>query len=198
MMRLLGGVVLCIALQGNAVAYGLQSDMEQKGNTMLLPKEAKSGLAQDRRHGDCRPGPTGPRGPTGSPGNPGPDFGQYACLYSNVAQPLTTGQNVLFGNQISLSGIVYNSTDGVFTLPPGTYSVTYFSTPLGSLSSASELNLVANGAIVPNSPFGGCATILTLSNDTNTLALQAQASITLTLPSTIPQCNAMITIYQID
>ncbi len=124
--------------------------------------------------------------------NPSLNFDQYACLYSSIDQTLTTGQNVLFGNQISLSGITYNAATGVFTLQPGTYSVTYFSTPVDNI------NLVANGAIVPNSPLGGSATILTLSNPINTLALQAQASTSLTLPETIPECNAMITIYQID
>jgi hypothetical protein len=120
------------------------------------------------------------------------DTADYACLYDNVTQTLTTGQNVLFGNQISLAGIQYNSTTGVFTLPAGIYSVTYFSNP-------SNLNLVANGTIVLNSPLGGCATILNLSSSTNTLSLQAQSTLTLEQPTgSIPQCAAMITIYKIN
>lgn len=198
MMRILGSVMLCVALQGSAYAQ----DFEPKGNALEAHKEVeslklsknlegKSHHRSSKGNKGCCPGATGPKGPNGAPGDPGPDFDQYACLYSNTAQTLTTGQNVRFGNQISLSGITYDGATGIFTLQPGTYSVTYFSTPI------SALNLVVNGSDVPNSPLGGCATILTLSNATNTLALQAQSSTTLPAPG-ITECNAMITIYQID
>lgn len=116
---------------------------------------------------------------------------QYACLYNTVGQTLTTGENVLFQNEISLEGITYDNTTGVFTLLPGTYSVTYFSNP------SVNFVLVANGAFVPNSPLAGSATILTLSNTTNTLSLQAQANGSLPAASS-NQCSAMITIYQIQ
>jgi len=103
---------------------------------------------------------------------------------------LTTGQNVLFQNEISLTGVTYDNTAGVLTLPSGTYSVSYFSDPSGNL------NLVANGAVVPNSPLAGSATILTLSSSTNTLALQAQANLNLSAPGA-NQCTAMITVYPV-
>ena len=162
MMRLLSILMLCILLQGNVCA-------DEK----------------------CHAGPRGPRGAHGPAGDPGSDFQQYACLYNNIGQTLTSGENVLFQNQISLAGITYDGTTGVFTLQPGTYSITYFSGPTGNL------NLVANGGIVPNAPLGGTATIVTLANETNTLVLQAQANVA--LPAATPsQCSAMITIYQID
>ncbi|MBS0654499.1 MAG: hypothetical protein JSR46_01870 [Verrucomicrobia bacterium] len=119
-----------------------------------------------------------------------PDYTQFACLYNNAGQVLATGDNVLFQNQISLEGIGYDTTTGLFTLSPGTYFVSYFSDPV------SNLNLVANGAAVPNAPLGGSTAIVTLSNEVNTLALQALANVTLP-PVTGTQCSAMITIYRI-
>ena len=139
----------------------------------------------------CCPGPTGAQGLTGPIGDSGPDFGQFACLYNNEGQVLTTGQNVLFQNTISLEGISYDGTTGILTLQPGTYSVTYFSNPTG------HLYLVVNGAIVPNAPLGGTAAILTLANGTNTVALQAQANVNLPAAGE-NQCSAMITVYQIN
>lgn len=153
--------------------------------------ETKSSFhLNEMKKNKCCPGHTGATGDTGIQGSPGPNFGQYACLYSSEAQTLATGQNVLFPNEISLSGIQYNSTTGVFTLPAGIYNVTYFSTP-------TNVNLVSNGTIVPNSPLGGCVTVLILTQDSNTIALQAQGSITLGAEVS-PLCNAMITIYQMD
>lgn len=119
-----------------------------------------------------------------------PSLGNFACLYNSTGQELATGQNVLFPNQISLTGITYDNTAGVLTLPPGTYSVSYFSIPSGSL------NLVANGVVVPNAPLSGSATIVTLSNSTNTLALQAQNNVSLSAPGA-NQCSAMITVYPV-
>jgi len=118
-----------------------------------------------------------------------PNIGNFACLSCDAAQTLTTGQNVLFQNEISLTGVTYNNTTGVLTLPAGTYSVSYFSNPAGNL------NLVANGIIIPNSPLSGSATVLTLSNATNTLTLRAQGNLNLSSPGT-GQCSAMITVYR--
>lgn len=191
-MRFLSILMIAIVWQATALANdnlenfspGLQ--VEAKSSFHLSKKHSHKKKGKDK----CCPGPTGPAGPIGTQGNPGPNFGQYACLYSNETQTLATGQNVLFANEISLSGIQYNSTTGVFTLPAGIYSVTYFSTP-------TNVNLVSNGSIVPNSPLGGCVTVLILTQASNTLALQAQSGITLSAV-TSPLCNAMITIYQID
>src|ERR1700722_4153541 len=47
-----------------------------------------------------------------------PDCNKFACLYNNAGQVLTIGENVLFPNQISLKGITYDNTLGLFTLPP--------------------------------------------------------------------------------
>lgn len=185
MMRLLVIVMFCIALQGSVFALGLESVKLEQEN-VLMSKKSHCGKREK-----CCPGRDGKKGAKGLPGDPGPDFGQYACLYSSVNQIITQGNNVLFANQISLAGISYDSTTGVFTLQPGTYYVTYFSIPVGGL------NLVANGSIVPNSPLGGCVTILKLSNESNTLALQALANINLPTPD-LEQCNAMITIYRFD
>lgn len=198
MKQLLRCAMLSIALQGSLFALDLDLSNQKEEMMSAYSQNPLHQYSSSSYTTACRPGPVGPIGQTGPQGLPGPNFGQYACLYSSVAQTLADGQNVLFGNQVSLAGITYNSTTGVFTLQPGTYSVTYFSTPIGSISSASELNIVANGSIIPNSPLGGSATIVTLSNAVNTLALQAQAAITLSLPSTPATCNAMITIYQID
>lgn len=173
MIQLLGIFLFSILLQGTIFAES------------HIPNATKS------HHKKCCPGPTGAQGLTGSTGNSGPDFGQFACLYNNVGQVLTTGQNVLFQNTISLEGIDYDNTTGILTLQPGTYSVTYFSNPTGNL------NLVVNGAVVPNAPLSGAATILTLSNGTNTLVLQAQANTTLPAAG-VNQCSAMITVYQIN
>ncbi len=184
MRRVLGIVMFCIVLQGNVFAFDLRSGRIEQTNVM-------SKKSHCNKHGKCHRGPTGSKGANGFPGDPGPNFGQYACLYTSVAQYLEQGDNVLFENQISLAGISYNSTTGIFTLQPGTYSITYFGAPGG------ELNLVANGSIVSNSPLGGSAAIVTFSNETNTLALQAQSTVDLSEPGT-DQCNAMITIYQIN
>jgi hypothetical protein len=119
-----------------------------------------------------------------------PNVGNFACLYNNAGQVLTQGQNVLFPNEISLTGVTYDNTAGTLTLPPGTYSVSYFSDPTGNL------NLVANGVVIPNAPLGGSATILTLSNSTNTLALQSQGNVNLPAAGT-NQCSAMITVYRV-
>jgi hypothetical protein len=120
-----------------------------------------------------------------------PNAGGYACLYSNTSQTLSAGQNVLFQNELSLAGVTYDGTTGVLTLPAGNYSVSYFSYPSGSL------NLVANGNLIPNSPLSGSVTILTLSNATNSLALQAPDGANLSESGT-NQCNAMITVYRIN
>lgn len=180
MMRFLSVLMIATVWQATALA----------SDNLQLDAKSAVHLNKKKDHKKCCPGPTGPIGPIGAQGDPGPDFGQYACLYSNEAQTLTIGQNVLFANEISLSGIQYDSTTGVLTLPAGIYSVTYFSTP-------TNLNLVSNGSIVPNSPLGGCVTVLILTQDSNTIALQAQSSINLGALAS-PLCNAMITIYQID
>lgn len=184
---MIGTLWLATALAGDNLESGFSNlQLEAKSSSHLNLKNPTLKKGNTKY---C-PGPTGPIGPVGKRGKPGPNFGQYACLYSNEAQTLTIGQNVLFANEISLSGIQYDSTTGVFTLPAGIYSVTYFSTLI-------NVNLVSNGSVVPNSPLGGCVTVLILSQDSNTIALQAQSSISLgSLAS--PLCNAMITIYQID
>jgi len=173
MMRLLGILMFCIVFQGTIVAK----------EDVRTPEKFNSAR--------CCPGPTGPQGQPGPAGTPGPNFDQYACLYRSSTQTLASGDKVLFENQISLEGITYDNTTGILTLQPGTYSVSYFTSPVGNL------NLVANGGTVPNSPLVGSATILTLSNGTNTLWLQAFANTTLPA-GTANQCNAMITIYQIN
>ncbi len=173
MIQLLGIFLFCCLLQGPIFAAKHHSH------------------GRKNHYQTCCPGPTGPQGLTGQAGNPGPDFGEFACLFNNEGQVLTTGQNVLFQNTISLAGITYDGTTGVLTLQPGTYSVTYFSNPSGNL------NLVVNGAVVPNAPLSGTATILTLSNASNTLVLQAQANVNLPAASE-NQCSAMITVYRIN
>lgn len=177
MMRVLGMMMFCIVLQGNVFAI-------EQGNGR--PKGSHC-----NKQGKCHPGPIGPKGATGLPGNPGPNFGQYACFYTSVIQTVQQNNNVFFETPVSLAGITYNSATGVFTLQPGTYSITYFS------GLYNELNLVVNGATVSNSPLDGSATVMTLSNAQNTVALQAQSTFTL-LPPQAGQCNVMITIYQIN
>lgn len=181
MMRFLNILMIATAWQATALA---SDHLEKRSPNFELEGESLFHSKMHKKH--C----SGPTGPIGLQGDPGPNFDQYACLYSNEAQTLTIGHNVLFANEISLSGIQYDNTTGVFTLPPGTYSVTYFSTP-------TNVNLVSNGSIVPNSPLGGCITILVLTQNSNTLALQAQGPVSLSALAP-PLCNAMITIYQID
>lgn len=187
MIRFLSLLMIAIVWQATVLA---SDNIENESHNLQF--EAKNSFHSNimKKNKKCCPGPTGPTGPIGIQGSPGPDFGQYACLYSNETQILPIGQNVLFANEISLSGIQYDNTTGIFTLPAGIYSVSYFSTP-------TNVNLVSNGSIVPNSPLGGCVTVLILTQNSNTLALQAQSSITLDAAAS-PLCNAMITIYQID
>ena len=90
---------------------------------------------------------------------------------------LLPGQNFLFNNQVALSGIEYNSSTGVFTFGPGTYSVTYFYPPF-----TVELNLYVNNQLIFNSPIGGSSTIFTVTEPTNTLVLQVMAARSFTAP----------------
>lgn len=152
---------------------------------------------KDKHGKHDRYGPVGPNGLTGPQGAPGQPFGNYASFFFDSSSgdvDVMPGQNVLFNRQAALLGIQYNSSTGVFTLGPGTYSVTYFYNAMGSFI---PLNMFVNGQLVLNSPLGGSSTVLTLTEPINTLALQYIYAQSFSVPGA-NQSWASIAIFQID
>lgn len=141
-------------------------------------------------------GPVGPTGPTGPAGDPRDGFGNYASFFMTTGSgnvDVIAGENVIFNDQVTLSGIEYDSSSGVFTLSPGTYAVTYFFAPF----SIPSVNMYVNNQLILNSPLGGSSTVLTLTEATNTLTLQYISTGSFAAPSA-GQSWASIAIFQID
>ena len=181
-------LILGIALQ--ASFFALEAGVENKQNSIDI-----SDLHLSRHHCDHY-GPTGPQGPTGAPGDPGVPFGNFASFFLTTSSgevDVTPGENVVFNNQLALSGIGYDTTTGVFTLSPGTYAVTYFFAPF----SIPAVNMYVNGQLILNSPLGGNSTVLTLTESTNTLTLQYISTNSFASPGA-NQSWASIAIFQID
>lgn len=207
MQKLLRNVMLAIALQGSAFAQMPEMDISGEQDpaiAMQIEYDAveSEGLQTSRFHsGGCHHrshdlGPVGPQGPTGPQGLPGLPFGRYASFFmttSSGSVDLTPGENLIFNSQVALSGIGYDSTTGVFSLLPGTYSVIYFFAPF----SIPALNMYVNGQLILNSPLGGSSTVLTLTEPINTLVLQSITTNSFAAPGA-NQSWASIAIFQID
>lgn len=184
-------VMLSIALQ--VVVYALQADETFLDTQELVMERVADTNGSDTKR--CKKiGPTGPRGPRGPQGISGQPLNQYASFFMTQSSGgnLLPGQNFLFNNQVALSGIDYDSSTGVFTFGPGTYSVTYFYPPF-----TIELNLYVNGELIFNSPIGGSSTIFTVTEPVNTLVLQVMASRSFAAPPAGASI-ASIALFRID
>lgn len=113
----------------------------------------------------------GPVGPIGFPGAPGAGFGRFASYWLTNQPSLVGGQNILFNLQQTLSGIVYDPTTGIFTLPPGVYFINFFATP--NQSFVADVNLNVNGTIIPNPNLEGASIVVDLTAASNTVSVQA-------------------------
>jgi hypothetical protein len=120
--------------------------------------------------------------------------GRYASFFLTTGTSgVSAGENVIFNDQVTLSGIKYDNSTGVFTLPAGIYSVTYF---FGAFS-IPPVNMYVNHQLILNSPLGGNSTVLRLTAPTNTLTLQYISAGSFSAPST-NQSWASIAISQIN
>lgn len=208
MQQLIRNVMIGIALQGSVFALSPETNIsEQQDSTMTIQseystieaetfKDKSAHHSRSRHHGSDHCGPPGPQGPNGPQGEPGQAFGEYASFFLTTSSgdvDLIAGENLIFNSQVTLSGIGYDSTTGVFTLGPGTYSVIYFFAPF----SIPSLNMYVNGQLVLNSPLGGSSTVLTLTEPSNTLVLQAISTDSFSAPGA-NQSWASIAIFRID
>lgn len=116
-----------------------------------------------------KPGPTGPAGHQGPPGGGG--FERYASYWLTNQPSLVSGQNILFNLQQRLKGIDYDSTTGIFTLPPGVYAINFFGTPNNTFDNT--LNLNVNGTIIPTPGLEGSMIVIELSETSNQVTVQA-------------------------
>lgn len=182
-------VMLSISLQ--VIAFALQAE-EVLLDTQELVMERGADTSMYR----CdKIGPIGPRGPQGPQGISGQPLNQYASFFMTQSSgdvDLLPGQNFLFNNQVALSGIDYDTSTGVFTFGPGTYSVTYFY-PAFTI----ELNLYVNGELIFNSPISGSSTIFTVTEPSNTLVLQVMSTRSFTAPPAGASI-ASIALFRID
>lgn len=103
------------------------------------------------------------------------------------------GENLIFNDQVTLSGIGYDETTGVFTLNPGTYAVTYFFAPF----SIPSVNMYVNDQLILNSPLGGSSTIFTVEESVNTLTLQYITINSFSTPG-VNNSWASIAIFQLE
>jgi len=174
-------LMLAIAMQASFFALG--AELEQQ-STSVIDKSS---------HHSNHCGPVGPQGPIGPQGDPRVSFGNYASFFLTTGADVTIGDNVIFNSQVALLGIEYDNTTGVFTLSPGTYSVTYLFEPFET----PPINMYVNDQLILNSPLGGNSTVLTLTEPTNTLTLQYIATGTFTAPDA-NQSRVSIAIFQID
>lgn len=187
MKQLWKSMILSIALQ--IVTSALQADSLLDTEELVMGRRANTNSMKSYCH--HKRGPRGPQGPQGISGQP---LNQYASFFMTQGSDgdLLSGQNFLFNNQVALSGIDYDSSTGVFTFGPGTYSVAYFYAPF-----TVELNLYVNGELIFNSPLGGSSTIFTVTEPINTLALQVMATKTFTAPPA-GSSIASIALFRID
>ena len=121
--------------------------------------------------GDCSCDKPGPTGPIGEQGTQGGGFEQYASYWLTNQPSLVEGQNVLFNLQQTLSGIDYDPSTGIFTVPAGVYAVTFFGTP--NLSFENTLNLNVNGTILPTPSLEGGNYVVQFSSESNQISVQA-------------------------
>lgn len=201
MQKLIRMITLGIALQ--ASVFALEVDiLEEQGPAMS--HQSESSIETAASHSDssggnhcCKHyGPRGPQGPIGPQGYSGKPFGNYASFFLTTSSgdvDVNPGENVIFNDQVTLSGIQYDSATGVFTLSPGTYAVTYFFAPF----SIPSVNMYVNGQLILNSPLGGSSTVLTLTEPTNTLVLQYISLNSFSVPGA-NESWASIAILQID
>lgn len=194
--------VIALALSMQVTAFATEkSEFAGENEQRVLSKAAEEGAVgvdvEGRRHRSSSHreccylrGPTGPTGPQGVPGQP---FGEYALFYLTLGATAEAGSNIVFDTQAALVGIDYDSDTGVFTLNPGTYSISYFYQPFMTPA----CNLYVNGELVLNSGIGGTSTVLTLTESSNTLVVQATTSASFTNAGA-NQSRASICIFQVD
>lgn len=115
----------------------------------------------------CLAGPTGPTGPTGPAGS---NYEVFASYYFTNDVGYTTGENIIFNLQGTLSGIEYDQTTGVFTLSPGVYVINAIS------NGPADVNLVVNGTMLPNPNQPTASYVVNLTLSSNTVSYQAASS----------------------
>ncbi len=170
MQKLLRNIMLGIALQ--ASAFALETSIDQQ--------DLARGYHYRDHHCQC----------------PQNDPGRYASFFLTTDSgdvDVTPGENLIFNNQVALSGIEYDGSTGVFTLKPGTYSIIYLFAPF----SIPSVNMYVNGQLILNSPLGGSSTVLTLTEPINTLTLQYISLNSFSAPG-VNQSWASIAIFQIN
>ncbi|HEX4083989.1 MAG TPA: hypothetical protein VHY22_03685 [Chthoniobacteraceae bacterium] len=119
---------------------------------------------------------------------------RYASFFLTTgSDAVDAGDNVVFNDQVTLSGIKYNNTTGVFTLPAGVYTVTYFFAPY----EMPAVNMYVNNQLILNSPLGGNSTVLRLTSVKNTLTLKYISPGSFSAPSA-NQSWASVAISQIN
>lgn len=96
---------------------------------------------------------------------------RYASYWLTNQPSLTQGENVLFNLQQTITNIGYDSSTGIFTLPPGVYAINFFGTP--NTSFENTLNLNVNGTIIPTPGLAGSMIVIQLSQDSNEVSVQA-------------------------
>jgi hypothetical protein len=160
MQKLLKYLMLSIALQGSAFALTSEANISNQEvpemNMQSENEDVEAGIIikQRRRSHDHDHRP----------------FNEYASLFLTKGATVTAGDNLIFDTPVLLSGIGYDTSTGVFTLPSGTFSVIYFYTPF----TTPPCNLWVNGEEqILNSGIGGGATLLTLIEPINTLEVIA-------------------------
>jgi hypothetical protein len=180
MKKLLASLMLCFFLgQGNVNADNTVSLEDSFINRHC--RHHHSHHSHHSHHESKHPIPI----PTG--------FDVYASYFSTSGTTITTGNNILFDTQESLEGITYNTSTGVFTLPKGTYVITYFFNP----DIEGSVNLVVNNDQILNAPLSGGSVILDLDNPSNTVSLQVTSgSFNPGTPDT-GSSNASISIFKI-
>lgn len=122
-------------------------------------------------HDECPCDKQGPPGPVGDQGPQGGGFQQFASYWLTNQPDLAVGQNVLFNLQQTLSGIEYDATTGIFTVPAGVYAITFFATPNSSFENT--LNLNVNGTILPTPNLEGTSCVVQFSDESNLISVQA-------------------------
>lgn len=189
MQKLLRNVLLGMVLQASAFALAAEVDISvQQGAEITELGECETteaGIILTKRRNRSSSHEDECRFPRG--------YASFFLTSGSSGTGLAAGENLIFNNQVTLSGIDYDTSTGVFTLGPGTYSVIYLFFAL----EMPPINMYVNGQLVLNSPLGGGSTVLTLTDPINTLTLQAIAAGTFSAPSA-GQSVASIAIFQID
>lgn len=162
MQKWIVAALLGFIVQSSMVAT-LSADQHKKSGQNVKKELPK----YNRSHCDKK----GPPGPVGDQGPEGGGFQQFASYWLTNQPSLVAGQNVLFNLQQTLTGIGYDSTTGIFTVPPGVYAINFFATPNSAFQNT--LNLNVNGTIIPTPSLEGAMVVMQFSNASNQISVQA-------------------------